>query len=366
MRENFGLGQVVLLDDLLILLPILLSLVASWAVFYEIQRQLSDKSTGASQSPVTRFQFVRLRVQLHLLVVALPILLAVLIQDTSSWWQANSWAAQVGLAVAVLGGFLLYPKLLQWFWTTTELPVHLHQKLLGTQEEFQLNCQPPRCWLTGGQLINACVIGLTRGSRRILISERLLALFPDHQIAAITRHEIGHLKRHHGWWRILFSILPLLGVLGSSWLVVGSWQPIEAICARWSISAWWGWMIFGACYAMYMLLTIGWLSHGMEREADLFSGCELADDAVAEGLRFSADRLHESASALLRLAACHPQSFERSSWWHPSLASRIEALNRVQVSTDPMDSFDEFRDRRILAASVVSLVVVAASFSLMV
>ena len=79
-----------------------------------------------------------------------------------------------------------------------------------------------RLWKTGGRGINAMVVGLTPGTRRIFITDGLLATLPPPEVEAVFCHEAGHAKRHHLLW-----FLAITGVVALAFMVLD--EPLSLI-----------------------------------------------------------------------------------------------------------------------------------------
>ena len=74
-RVSWGLSKWPLLDEILILAPILFSLVASWAIFYDIQNDARKSLTTVSSFwPCSkRIAFVAIRCRIYFAMSLLPI-----------------------------------------------------------------------------------------------------------------------------------------------------------------------------------------------------------------------------------------------------------------------------------------------------
>ncbi|MEZ4576474.1 MAG: M48 family metalloprotease [Desulfobacterales bacterium] len=58
--------------------------------------------------------------------------------------------------------------------------------------------------LFGGRMITAGVMGLVRRFRYILITPALMRHLTPYEIDAVIAHEIGHIKKHHLFFYLVF------------------------------------------------------------------------------------------------------------------------------------------------------------------
>lgn len=145
----------------------------------------------------------------------------------------------------------------------------------------------------------AAVCGFIPQGRYILITERMLAAFPESSILAVAAHEIGHSKSHH----LLFMPLLLLGLM----------TPLLffPFTEAWEIILFFPW-----AYGFYRIVG-GFFSRLFEKEADLY-GAENAGGP------------EEMIDALKRVALSSGITLDQYSWHHGSLQERIDLLERVK------------------------------------
>ena len=150
-RAEWGLDQFVLLDEIMILGPVLLSLLASWAVFFDLKpkspatplspsdlssNDLFPRTPGNSSrssnsqsrlkgirvwllSPGRR-EYVSIRFRLYVLVLMVPLMLAIGINDLApAVMQYGSVTATVLMIVGVLIMLALLPTLAGLPWKLT-------------------------------------------------------------------------------------------------------------------------------------------------------------------------------------------------------------------------------------------------------
>jgi STE24 endopeptidase len=233
----------------------------------------------------------------------------------TAWWMAaGAGFAAVVLALTRLGPVLLMPL----FFTFRPLGRDdLRARLVELSRRAGVKVMDACEWQvsTKTKKANAALAGLG-GTRRILVSDTLLAGYSDDEIEAILAHELGHHVRHHIGWgigfqtlialagffiasRVLLALAPRLGWTGAG-DVAG--LPVLALTA--------------GVLSLVLLPATNALSRRMERSADRFA-FELTGQAAA------------FASAMQRLAAQnlaeeHPSRLSRWLFYtHPPVAERI-------------------------------------------
>ncbi|MEM7782445.1 MAG: M48 family metalloprotease [Planctomycetota bacterium] len=334
-RVNWGLEDWILVDDFFILLPIVGSLVLSWVIFFEIQSALQTANhlkTKRENEFKKRFRFVKIRIQVYLFIVLIPILAGVLFKDALLWVQTLSTVEQlvVGLFIVVLTA-CLSPMMFRWLWNSESLTSHLRNPLERICRDNHLKIQDIRVWKTGSQIVNALVVGFVPRLRFVLLSDRLIEHFQDNEICAIFRHEMAHLKRYHLPIRSGFILLPIVMLAiseftGQGWVAT----KFDSLCDQISIAESGRILIGGSIYLAYLIVTLAWLSRGMEFESDLVS-CYSKRDS-----KFDAVQANDMSDALLRLVSYCPDQLQRRTLFHPSVLERIAVLQRVQQ--DPQDA----------------------------
>ena len=210
-----------------------------------------------------------------------------------------------GFSVLVLLLFIYaLPWLLQRTWNTEVFPPGRERFLLDDlARRAGFRCKEILIWHTGGLLPNAVIVGMTPGSRRVLLSDALLQRLGPRELAAVFAHEMGHARQHH----VPLFLVWALALFGGLDLLVSEVDPEGGLFALSALAVGLGLWFVG----------FGWLSRRVELEADLFSH-ELTGDGAA------------LASALARVGGGRAQ---RSGWRHFSMTQRTAFLARAV--TDP-------------------------------
>jgi STE24 endopeptidase len=385
-RGNWNLDRWPLLDELMILLPALLSMLLSWAVFYDLHVELVGNRSGSSQLK-QRLEFVSIRFRVYFLIVLIPVGIFVLLRDVSELISRlpepfGGLVCMAGLVGLALG----FPLLMLFVWKNGPIEdVELRGQLLMVCRDQRLTVFGIRTWRTGQQVVNAVVAGMLPWLRIVFLSDGLLTRFTRAEVVAVFRHEAGHLKRWHVPIRMFFWVAPLLAL---AWIGEGIQQaesleagPVSGI-QTWSshpfhVRDLLRWLalphaLFMVGLVVYYGLTTRWLSHQMEYDADLFA---IGPDAgpAAEASKVNSSRAISAKagnpvceknaiamkSALLRLAAISPSELDRSTFFHPSIRQRLCFIERViDLPTEALRFRRTFLSRCCGLAAVLVLVIV--------
>jgi Zn-dependent protease with chaperone function len=358
-RGNWGFDRFPLLDEAFILAPVIFSLVASWAVFYEIQHSIDKTRTRWFElgDLKNRLGFVSIRFRVYFLLALIPISIAVLARDFSPWINNLSPTGEMvfygAAATTITAGF---PFLLLLILQNRRVEnAELRTELIETCNQHRLFVRDVRVWQTGNRIVNALVAGMIPKFRIILLSDSLIKLFPKHELLAVVRHEAGHLRLWHLPTRVCFIILPLIALTADEQNPIGLVSGLGAWLSQMGLPAGSSIGFFAILYLVYLFFSLSWLSHKMEFEADIYS-CQ-TQFAGQHG--YSADPVlsKHMSDALLRLASISPSQLERRTVFHPSIRERIRLIQKIQSSPDKADLFQTSfaRRRRIVLAVLVSM-----------
>jgi len=346
-RFNLALDRVPLIDDLLILAPIVLPLVLSWAAFYEVDRAVQLALSAAENSPKefpSRRRYLMLHVRHYLGILLVPVLGLLAVQDLleliAPGGLDSSWAPLV--MIASLGAlFLLFPVFLRTIWQTRPLPPGpLRDRLETTARRSGLPIRDVLVWHTDGMVVNAAVAGFVRRLRYVFLSDGLVAGLNDDEIEAVFRHELGHIRHHHLPLRVMAMVAPLSVCLLLGQVCPG---PVEQLERRLGdgglgLQVEVG-LLMLAAMGLYVLVGFGYFSRLLEHQADL-SGCH------STGPNPPRPPVETFASALEKLAESSGTGRKTRSWQHASIARRIDFL--FLLSLDPRRELHFYRRVRLM------------------
>jgi len=313
----------VLLDDLLLLLPALLMMLAVIMWRYRVE------SLGRPVSPgMLRYLWLRVRVELGVILV--PWLLLVSLTDLAKavfhGFSPLAGAVVSGAAVVLL--LSVSPLLLRAIWGTSRLPDGaLRQRLEAFSVGHGFRCNDILLWHTHNHIANAGVIGPLPFLRYVLLTDVLVSRCTEEEVEAVFAHEVGHIRRHHLAFYFLFAVaffcfyvnlvdlVALSGRVGPLTDVLGlQMTPPQAVVM----------LLFAVAY---WALVFGFVSRRMEQQADMFS------------LR-SIERPEALLSALDKLGALGHAPRRASFWRHFSIDRRIAFLRRIMSDPAKARGFD--------------------------
>ncbi|MEM7577697.1 MAG: M48 family metallopeptidase [Planctomycetota bacterium] len=354
-------GNYVLFDEALAMLPTLLTVLGVWWLHYPIDRRLREATImrradeGLPVYPLLsrgRYVFNQARHQLGILLVPLLILMA--------WSESIQWFADTGritataaLWITPIGAgamFVFAPPLLTRVFDTVSLPAgSIRDALLDTCATHRVRVADLRLWRTGGHLINAAVMGLIPQLRYVLLSDGLLDQLHKPHVEAVMAHELGHVKHRHLVWLVLFAGL----LLGAAFSVA------DAVIIRTTDAPW----MQVLCVASALLLwawLFGWCSRQIERQADTFAAKHMSN-AGGTTETFTPDGVSHVATALGRVAELNHVRPTRPSWRHGSIANRQDYLLTLIDRPQSQATVDRTMNKLkgVAIAAVVTLVLLS-------
>jgi STE24 endopeptidase len=359
-RSDWHLGGWPLVDEILVLLPVVLPLLFIWAAFYRLQWAMQRAIAARIGVPAGRpklAQYLWLNARNHLALVLMPALAVVAFQETLklAWPEADAsgraWWIYGPLLIALL---VATPLAVRHLWRTSPLAAGpLRDELLAICRREGAGVRDILIWNTGGQMPNAAVAGLVRGLRYVLLTDALVARLSPVEIAAVLRHELGHIRGRHLPLRILVLALPIV-----AWLAVTSAFPALAENAAAAL-AWTGMspalqmsLLFPAAIAVHAIFVVGAYSRWLEHEADLatcLTPAGVIDPAAAA----------DFASALRKVVGPSRES-RLAQWLHPSVPRRLDFLR--QAADDPAIALRFRRRLQLVAWAIVATYLTLALF----
>ncbi len=235
-----------------------------------------------------------------------------------SWWwlAAGAGFAAIAVVLARLAPVLLLPIFFSFRPLRRE---DLRQRLVALSRRAGVPVLDACEWQLSDRTkkANAALTGLGR-TRRILVSDTLLAHHSDDEIEVILAHEIGHHVHGDIWKGIAVeSVAALAGLFLISRVLESAWQPL----------GWWGvsdpaglpvFVLTAGLLSMALLPITNAVSRWRERAADRFA-CELTGNpqAFASAIeRLASQNLAERRPSRVALWLFHS---------HPPVDERIAA-----------------------------------------
>lgn len=351
-RENWGLGQIPLLDELALAIPMLGSVLLSWIVIYDAENALK----GELETPQTKRSHLALsRLRTFGGLVLAPLAMLFLSRDLLAMWYPEGLSplgtcmSFIVFLVVLLG---VYPLLLSMTWKTRRVEdAALRSKLEKAAKEAGLANEQFRVWDTDSTITNALVVGVIPGLRRVFLSDQLLERFDQDEVVAVYRHELGHVVYNHLHMRLAMVLVPLLAI--SAVVVMSGEQATASDYANngMRLTVWFACML---AFLLYASKVVTRFIRRSEVQADLFA-------ISRPNGKICIRRAEVYCQALLKMGAISPELYEQSTAAHPSIVLRTQVIRQVVNQPEQASKFHRrFRsEQQIAAACLVALVVFA-------
>jgi Zn-dependent protease with chaperone function len=326
-RYHFGLADAFLLDELLILLPVLLPWLAWWALEFDCDRlavrSSPDGETNSIDEPFHRCCWRNMR-QVFMLPLV-PLLAIVAVEDLLLFLPEVGVGKPFFYSPILLGTPFAVPFMLRWLWDVRPIvDGPLAERIERILERAQTSLSGIYLWNSNGQLANAAVAGLSPGPRYLFLSDGLLARLTPDEVDAVVAHELSHLRHRHLMFILLSLALPFL-------VVVISLQCIERSAGQFPT-------IENPQFLIVPFVMAVWLffhrvhARMLEHHADL-EACRILSGSSP---RIDARSVASLSQALSKVASPH----RGRDWWHPAVECRIAILETFQRSDIYRASFD--------------------------
>jgi Zn-dependent protease with chaperone function len=257
-------------SELLILLPYVLMVLVSWALFYDADRAV--QASTQSERPWSRWAYVGFRARQSLAFVAAPLVLMITMRALQFAYPDQEWDWMVqGLGLAMLPIMVIaFPLILRAIWGLKPLPDStLRRRLMAAADRLKFRCSNILVWNTHNTVANAMVAGIVPRPRYVLLSDRLINELQPDEIEAVFGHEIGHVRHHHMLYYLGFLLLSV-PVVACVCDLLSCWLP--GLQTLLNSDDYWANVPFVGVVGTYIFVVFGFLSRRCERQADVF-GC---------------------------------------------------------------------------------------------
>ncbi|MGB5993651.1 MAG: M48 family metallopeptidase, partial [Desulfobacterales bacterium] len=225
-------------------------------------------------------------------------------------------------AIAIVG-----PAMIQKFWGCKPLEIGYHRSRIeelcrkAGMEYANILSWP----IFGGKMITAAVMGLIKKFRYILVTQGLLDMLEPEEIDTVIAHEIGHIKKKHLLFYLLFFVGYMIISYATFNLLIYSIVFSETIynlinstgldqtTVTTSIFS----LIIITVFLIYFRFIFGYFMRNFERQADTY----------VYSLFDSAKPLISTFEKIAATSGEHP---DRPNWHHFSITKRIEYLKKCE------------------------------------
>ena len=338
-------GDLILIDELITIVPSLLGLVATWWIYYPIERRLLDAAairrldSGSAVYPaLTRWRYVVVQARMQVLLTLVPVLaiagLSELIDDAwpgvgSGSSVAGGWGRETLTIAAAATVFLFSPLIARGVLDTQPLPEGgLRTSLSEVCRRHRVGVRDLLLWNTNGSMINAAVMGLIAPLRYVLITDALLESLRENEVRAVMAHEVGHVRRRHMVWMVLCMLACFVVAAHAVEWPLRLASPLVSIPDSWMQQA----VVIIAVLQLAIGLTIfGWVCRRFERQADSFAVQHLSGLGAPgqESASITAESVDALRGALETIAELNTVDPSRHSWRHGSIRWRQHYLESI-------------------------------------
>ena len=343
-RTNWGLGGMVLLDDIVVFLPFAMIQLLVWWGLYFADRALQVRQGMSVERGLVRYLVLKGRQSLGLTlpVVLWYVLRRDVVQRFVPSWEAQGVSEPIEMAVIGLLVLSMSPLFVRLAWPTRSLPPGaLRRRLERAAERVGFRFTDILVWDTGQMMVNACVTGILPRFRYVLLSDALLETLTPLESTAVFGHEIGHVAHRHFLY-FGFFFMGSIGVLSIFGGLISVYVP------GLTESRWLGGGVLVCALGLYFWFVFGYVSRRFERQADVYGSkvvsCDMADcpphadldnelapePAVARKPSLCPVGIRIFADALSNVAEFNGLDRKNRSWRHGSIASRIAFLEALE------------------------------------
>lgn len=250
------------------------------------------------------------------------------------------------VAIAIFG-----PVLIQKFWGCRPLKHGITRLRIETIcRKANMGYKDIMVWpLFGGRMITAGVMGLVRRFRYILITPALMHHLDPWEIDAVIAHEVGHIKKYHLFFYLVFFAGYLVVSFTSLDLAVyallyaeAAWEFINPENVHYTTVSSIGFSLFMiGLFLVYFRYIFGYFMRNFERQADAYAFSMMAD-------------ARPLISTFEKITITSGQSPDRPNWHHFSIQERIDFLKGCETDK----SLIPRHDKKIRAAMAIYLAAV--------
>jgi Zn-dependent protease with chaperone function len=315
------------LTALLFIALFLSYLAIIWALAYPAYRALYDSS-------LSRLGYVLSNISFNIPILLPWFLLSVVadIIDALPFELPRRLLATTGGQVAYFLVFLLAvavfgPLFIQKFWRCRPLEAgYFRSRIEALCRRAGMRYTDILYWpIFGGRMITAGVMGLVNRFRYLLVTQGLLQFLNPEEIDAVIAHEIGHVKKKHLQFYLLFFAGYLLVSFASADAIIFSLiyaRPVHALIKFAGIDQTTAFsvafsLVTIVLFLLYFRYIFGFFMRNFERQADTYV-FSLFDSALP------------LISTLQKIAATSGQPADKPNWHHFSIAERITFLRRCE------------------------------------
>ncbi len=332
-----GLERTVLIDHLVVVLPYFVLLFVSLVESTRLRRRFHLSSRGPVPIRVKEALGHVSDTARQLGLVLVPLFGLILVIDVVRDTPLRLYFNQVPLLssafllLTLLGLALLFPILFRVGLGLKPLVAGapLRRRLEEMARQLGFRCRDILYWSTRRPVLNAAIVGVIPRYRYVILTEELCKRLTLDELCAVFTHEVGHGKRQHALYYLLFAIafLTLLVPIGDA---VGT-QVLESTRGSIDPSLAAALGVYLPAFAFYWLVLFSALSRRFELEADVYGVESTRDPSL---FILTLEKVARLGRVDRRTRA--PRHF--------SIAGRTDFLRRAFIEREP-ELLEAFRRR---------------------
>ena len=265
-----------------------------------------------------------------LLLSGVADIIGILPFETPKWFLNTDLGQGVYFLVFLLGVAIIGPSIIKQFWRCKPLVSgNARSRIENICDRADLEYNDILHWpIFGGKMITAGVMGLVKKFRYILVTNALLHLLEPDELDMVIAHEIGHVKKMHlvfylvffaGFLLISHTVVKLIiRLIYSSepyfWIITVTGASEETVASFATA------LVFITLFLLYFRFIFGYFMRNFERQADIY-------------VYSLFDTSKPLVSTLGKIAASSGQSADRPNWHHFSIRERIDYLLKCESDT---------------------------------
>ena len=226
-------------------------------------------------------------------------------------------------AIAIVG-----PAMIQKFWRCKPLETgYYRRRIENLCQKAGMEYANILYWpIFGGRMITAGVMGLIKKFRYILVTGALLQFLEPEEIDAVIAHEIGHIKKKHLLFYLVFFVGYMLVSFATFDLLIYFIFFAEPIYSflnsigleQATVTSFLSSFIIILIFLIYFRYIFGYFMRNFERQADTY----------VYALFDSAQPL---ISTLEKIAVTSGQPRDKPNWHHFSIKKRVDYLKKCEA-----------------------------------
>lgn len=256
--------------------------------------------------------------------------------------------------VFLLGVSIIGPAIIQTFWRCKPLEPGFHRSRIENMcKKAGVEYNEILSWpISGGRMITAGVMGLVKKFRYVLVTKALLQHLEPEEIDAVMAHEIGHIKKKHLWFYLLFFVGYLVFSYAIFDLIIYSiiyTDPLLSIInlANFNQTAVYSTvlsLVTIIIFLVYFRFIFGFFMRNFERQADIhvYTLCNSSKPLI---------------STFEKIALTSGQSTDRPNWHHFSIKERIKYLKKCETDKKWIIFHDQ-KIRKSIAAYLAGMILI--------